>query len=211
MRPGALVSPLGSGRLGSGALDLRGAGLGRLVVRYRSHVSAGVTTEAGTGISGPLGTRAPLPARTALAPWATLPLGTATFGTATLSTLGAVTAARPGTAALGRSGRAITGQVAQRHRHVHGAGQRVLLHEQLDRGRVLGGGGQQLALRHGAKLPEPGQPALRRVGRVGEQDRMGHAGSGAGDGRHGLADKSQIGEARCTKGGHGREGYAEPP
>ena len=93
---------------------------------------------------------------TALARRAGLPLLTR-LALGTLAPAGTVAAA------LGRAGRAVTGEVAQRDRHVHGAGQGVLLHEQLELGDLRDAGRGELALGLRAQLGQAGQPALRGV------------------------------------------------
>ena len=86
--------------------------------------------------------------------------------------------------------------------HVHGAGQRVLVHEQLEAGLLLDGSGGSLGLGEVAQLPEAGAAAAGDVVRVGEQDGVGGAGRGPAHRRDGLAQQGEVADAGGAVRGH---------
>ena len=102
------------------------------------------------------------------------------------------------TLAPAEPGTPLTPRPAGRATHVHGAGEAVLLHEELEL-RLLARVGR-LGL-PGGEVAE-GVEALAAAGRVvaavGEQGRVGHAGGGAGHRGDRLADEGQVGDAGCA-------------
>ena len=145
------------------------------------------------------GRRTTLPATGPITALTTLPLTTLTDRTVT-----GTRAPAAGLAALTGCARLPVLPLALRSRlrgpprwpaHVHGAGQAVLLHEQLELDLlslvgVLGLAGRQVAQGVQALAATAGV-----VGGVGEQDGMGHARRGARHGGDGLAHEGEIGDA----------------
>ena len=95
--------------------------------------------------------------------------------------------------------------------HVHGAGQAVLLHEELELDLLGRLGRLGLAGRQVLERVEALATTARVVAGVAEQDGMGHAGGRACDGGRRLAHEGEVGDAGGAVRGSGHRSKLRPP